>query len=138
MGESAPLAGRYPVTQGNPFGRAGGRWPPRQKLQALYNAGLTYDEIAQIVYTTEPGWPKAPSRSGVRWKLETLGFPARKMTHTNLNPWRGKVKREHQSSRLRHMLDAESRSREAQKTGAELSNTDRKLVSQLHELLFGR
>lgn len=102
---------------------------PAQKLRALFRAGLTYDEIARINERSE-GW--RPSRAAVKRKYETIGMPPRKSRHTNLLPW--KMRPEHDTDRLRHMLGAEARSRE----GRELSETDRKLVSQLHELLFGR
>src|SRR5215831_9148708 len=117
------------MAQGNPYGRTGGRWPVKTKLRALYDAGMTYDEIAQFVYQTEKGWDGPPSRSGVRWKLiNELGFPSRRMSHRDLLPWK-KIRPEHNDSELRHMLQAESRKRQ----GGELSATDRKLVSQLHD-----
>lgn len=98
------------------------------KIRALFNAGLTYDEIAEINERSE-GWK--PSRSGVKLKLDSLGM-SRRMSHRDLIPW--KIAPEHNNSELRHMLQAESRSRQ----GADLSDTDRKLTSRLHELLFGR
>lgn len=116
------------MTQGNPFGRKGGRWMTSAKLRALFHAGLTYDEIAVINLRSE-GWQ--PSRSAVKLKLDSYGM-SRRMSHSDLIPW--KVKPEHNSSELRHMLQAESRSRQRK----ELSETDRKLVARLHELLFGR
>lgn len=120
------------MTQGNPYGRKGGRWPTATKLRALYNAGLTYDEIAQIVYNTEKGWDQPPSRSGVKRKLDALGFEPRNLSHADIMPWRGKIKPEHQSSELRHMLEAESRRRQ----GKAQSEADRSLIGRLHSLLF--
>ena len=117
------------MTQGNPFGRAPARWMTETKLRALFNAGLTYDEIAQVNERSE-GW--RPSRSAVKRKYDAMGEPARRSTHLDLLPW--KVKPEHQSDLLRHMLGAESRARQH----VDLSETDRKLVNRLNELLFGR
>lgn len=130
-----PSYGRLsPVTQGhgmggNPFGNKGGRWMPAHKFRALVNAGLTYDEIADINERSE-GW--RPGRSSVKYHLDTLNLEPRRASHRGLLPW--KIRPEHNDALLRHMLQAESRSRQ----GKELSETDRKLVSRLHELLFGR
>lgn len=118
------------MTQGNPFGRAPARWMTETKLRALANARLTYDEIALANERSE-GW--RPSRSAVKRKLESMGLPPRRGTHGDLMPW--KVKTEHNRDRLRHMLGAESRARRG---GKPLSDSDRKLVAQLHEMLFGR
>lgn len=114
---------------GNPYGNKGGRWMPAHKFRALVNAGLTYDEIAEINERSE-GW--RPVRSVVKYHLDTLGLEPRRMSHRDLLPW--KVRPEHNNSELRHMLQAESRVRQ----NADLSDTDRKLVSQLHDHLFGR
>jgi hypothetical protein len=100
------------------------------KLRALFNAGLTYDEIAEANERSE-GW--RPSRSGVKKKLDALGFDPRKYSHVDLVPWRP-LAEEHKDDELRHMLQAESRRRQ----GAETSETDRKLLARMHELLFGR
>jgi hypothetical protein len=100
------------------------------KLRALVNAGLTYDEIAEANERSE-GW--RPSRSGVKRKLDALGFDPRKYSHVDLVPWRP-LAEEHKDDELRHMLQAESRRRQ----GAETSETDRKLLARMHELLFGR
>jgi hypothetical protein len=99
------------------------------KLRALFSAGLTYDEIASV-NERATGW--RPTRSGVTRKFERLGFPPRHASHVDLIPWR--IMPEHNSHRFRHMLQAESRKRQ----GLPLSETDRVLVSLLHDLLFGR
>lgn len=117
------------MAQGNPFGRAGGRWMTSQKLRALFESGLTYDEIADVNERSE-GWK--PSRAAVKRKYEALGMPPRRASHRDLLPWR--IAPEHNDSIFRYMLQAESRSRQHK----ELSVTDRKLTSRLHELLFGR
>jgi len=123
------------MTQGNPYGRSGGNWPTHTKLRALVNSGRTYDEIAQIVFETEPGWDKPPSRSGVKKKLDALGFPPRNKSHRTLLPW--KVRPEHQSAELRHMLEAESRRRQLA-PGEQLSEADRSLIRGLESYLWGR
>lgn len=117
------------MTQGNQFGPAGGRWMQASKLRALFTAGLTYDEIAEINERSE-GWK--PSRSAVLRKYRDMGMPPRRATHHDLIPWR--VSAEHSNALVRHMLEAESRSRQHRA----LSETDRKLVRRLHEILFGR
>lgn len=99
------------------------------KLRALFSSGLTYDEIAVINERSE-GWK--PSRAAVMRKYEALGMPPRRASHRDLIPWR--ISAEHSDSVVRHMLQAESRSRQHKP----LSDTDRKLVQRLHELLFGR
>jgi hypothetical protein len=99
------------------------------KLRALFASGLTYDEIADANFRSE-GW--RPSRSGVKRKYEAMGMPPRHASHRDLLPW--KLNPEHADDLLRHMLQAESRSRQ----GKAISDTDRKLVARLHELLFGR
>lgn len=105
------------------------RWMATAKLRALFNAGLTYDEIAEINERSE-GW--RPSRSGVMRMYERMGMPPRRNSNKGLVPWT--IQPEHNQDRLRYMLQAESRSR----LGGEISDTDRKLVSMLHDLLFGR
>lgn len=117
------------MTQGNPFGRAGGRWMTSAKLRALFASGLTYDEIAEANERSE-GWK--PSRAAVKRKYEAMGMPPRNASHTDLLPWR--IAPEHADSVFRHMLQAESRSRQHRAT----SDTDRKLIARLHEQLFGR
>ena len=117
------------MTQGNAFGRRGGRWMTTAKLRALFNSGLTYDEIASINERSE-GWK--PSRAAVMRKREAMGVTGRRASHQGLIPW--KIAPEHNSSEYRHMLQAESRARQ----GGELSDTDRKLTALLHERLFGR
>lgn len=124
------------MAQGNPYGPRGGRWPTATKLRALYNDGRTYDEIAQFVFRTERGWDKPPSRSGVKRYLDRLGFEPRKMNHSDLVPWRP-LNPEHADHEFRHMLQAEGR-RRALKPGEEMSDTDRKLVSLLNDMLYGR
>lgn len=105
------------------------RWMADAKLRALFNSGLTYDEIAEINERSE-GW--RPSRSGVLRKYERMGMPPRRQSNKDLIPWT--ISPEHNQDRLRYMLQAESRARR----GGEVSETDRKLVSMLHDLLFGR
>ena len=105
------------------------RWMADAKMRALFNAGLTYDEIAEINERSE-GW--RPSRSGVLRKYERMGMPPRRQNHSDLIPW--VLAPEHSDDRFRHMLQAESRAR----AGGEISVTDRKLTSMLHDLLFGR
>jgi hypothetical protein len=117
------------VSQGNPFGPKGGRWMTSAKLRALFAAGLTYDEIAAVNERSE-GW--RPSRAAVLRKYEAMGMPSRRTAHTDLVPWR--IAPEHNDSVIRHMLQAESRSRQKKA----LSVTDRKLVARLHDILFGR
>lgn len=118
-----------PGLGGNPFGNRGGPWISDAKLRALFNAGLTYDEVAEI---NERGTSWRPSRAVVKRKYEAMGMPPRRPSHRDLIPW--PVLPEHNSSVIRHMLQAESRAR----NGGELSDTDRKLTSRLHDVLFGR
>jgi hypothetical protein len=118
-----------PVTQGNPFGQKGGRWMPAAKLRALFAAGRTYDEVAEANLRAE-GWK--PSRSAVLRKYRELGMPPRNASHTDLIPWN--IQPEHSDHLFRHMLQAESRRRQKRP----LSETDRKLISRLDEMLFGR
>jgi hypothetical protein len=99
------------------------------KLRALFAAGLTYDEIAEANERSE-GWK--PSRAAVKRKYEAMGMPPRRHSSSDLLPWR--IRPEHNSSIFRRMLQAESRARQHQK----VSVTDRKLISRLNELLFGR
>jgi hypothetical protein len=99
------------------------------KMRGLFNSGLTYDEIAEINERSE-GW--RPSRSGVKRKYDRMGMPPRRHSNKNLIPWT--IQTAHHNDRFRHMLQAESRARD----GLEISETDRKLTSMLHDLLFGR
>lgn len=108
---------------------ASGPWLTTAKLRALFSAGLTYEEIAEA-NERATGWK--PTRSGVAKKFERLGFPPRNASHVDLIPWT--VRPEHNSSRYRHMLQAESRKR----AGMDLTASDRDLVSMLYDLLFGR
>lgn len=108
---------------------ASGPWVSTGRLRGWFSMGLTYDEIAQA-NERATGW--RPTRSGVAKKFERLGFPPRHASHVNLIPWR--IKPEHNRSRVRHMLQAESRKRQ----GLPLSETDRVLVSNLHDILMGR
>jgi hypothetical protein len=117
------------VTQGNQFGRTGGKWMTSTKFRALWNAGLTLDELAEANDRSE-NWK--PTRSAVRKHADALELGRRRASHKELLPW--KVQAEHNDDLLRHMLQAESRKRH----GKELSETDLSLVSRLHELLFGR
>lgn len=117
------------MTQGNPFGNKASPWMTTTKLRALFNAGLTFDEIAEINERSE-GW--RPSRSAVSKKYKEMGMPSRRASHKNLIPW--KIKPEHNNDELRHMLQAEGRARQ----GKTLSEADQSLTSRLHNLLFGR
>lgn len=99
------------------------------KLRALFSAGLTYDEIA-IINERSEGW--RPARSTVLAKYREMGMPPRRPGSQDLIPWH--IAPEHNNSIIRHMLQAESRSRRHKA----LSDTDRRLVARLHELLFGR
>lgn len=106
------------------------------KLRALFQAGRTYDEIAEA-NERSTGW--RPTRGGVARKFERLGFPPRHASNTDLLPWLKTaggpgIAREHNKSRLYYMLLAESKSRR----GEELSDSDRVLVGLLNDLLFGR
>jgi hypothetical protein len=121
--------GPEPVTQGNQFGNKGGRWMSAAKLRALYYADRTYDQIADANFRAE-GWK--PSRSAVLLKLQRMNLPKRRAGHTELIPWN--VRPEHGNALLRHMLQAESRRRQKRA----LSDTDRKLIARLEEMLFGR
>lgn len=114
---------------------AQGRWMSAAKLRALFNAGLTYDEIAEQNERSE-GW--RPSRSGVKRKYEAMGMPPRRPSNKELTPWN--VRSEHNPHLFRHMLAAESR-RRRRDTGEsleEISDTDRKLLARMHDLLWGR
>jgi hypothetical protein len=108
---------------------ASGPWMSTAKLRSLWVAGLTYEEIAEA-NERATGWK--PTRSGVARKLERLDFPPRNVSHADLIPW--KIAPEHSKDRIRYMLMAEGRKR----AGADLSDSDRTLVSLLHDLLFGR
>lgn len=121
------------MTQGNPFGPTGGRWMVHTKFKALWRAGKTLDEIAAANERIE-GWK--PSRSAVRKHADLLELGRRNVSHKELFPWKS-IRPEHNSSELRHMLQAESRRRQL-RTGEELSETDRKLVGLLDNYLFGR
>lgn len=106
------------------------RWPATAKMRAMFNQGLTFDEIADRVEEME-GW--RPTRSGVKRKFDAMGMPPRRpATAKALIPWR--VKQEHNRHRYRHMLEAESRRRRH----AKLSGTDHKLLSSMNNLLYGR
>lgn len=113
-----------------------GPWIDNAKLRALFNAGLTYDEIAEQNFHIT-GW--RPGRPAVARKFERLGFPPRHASHPDLIPWRKSaggpgIATEHEHDRMVYMLGAESKRRQ----GKELSKSDRTLVSVLHDLLFGR
>lgn len=117
------------MSQGNPFGRSGGRWMTASKLRALFMDGLTYDEIAEVNERSE-GWK--PSRAAVKRKYEAMGMPPRRHSSSDLLPW--KIQPEHNQSMFRYMLQAESRARQRKA----VSDTDRKLLARLHEMLYGR
>lgn len=117
------------MPKGNPYGQSSGPWMTETKLRRLFAARLSYQEIAEVNFRSE-GWK--PDRSTVKRKYEAMGMPPRRPSHRDLIPWR--IKPEHNSSVLRHMLQAESRSRNHQS----LSDADRRLLDRLHELLWGR
>lgn len=117
------------MAQGNPFGRAGGRWMAAARLRALFSAGLTYDEVA-VVNERSEGW--RPSRAAVQHKYQEMGMPPRRPSNRDLIPWH--IAPEHADSLVRKMLGAESRAR----SHRALSDADRKLTARLHEILFGR
>lgn len=108
---------------------AQGRWMTTAKLRALFEAGLTYDEIGALNEESE-GW--RPTRSTVKRKYEAMGMPPRHFSSKDVIPWT--VKPEHTNHLFRHMLNAEARRRR----GAKLSDSDRKLLARMHNLLFGR
>lgn len=99
------------------------------KLRQLFADDWTYDEIA-AENERQTGW--RPSRAWVMRKREAMGFPARRLAHANLLPWT--VLPEHNESRFRYMLQAESRKRQ----GVALSGRDQREVALLHDLLYGR
>lgn len=99
------------------------------KLRAYARSGRTLDEIATL-NEQETGW--RPTRSTVSKKLLTMGEEPRHVARRDLVPWA--IRPEHSTSRFRLMLQAESRRR----AGAQLSNTDRKYVDLLDDLLMGR
>jgi hypothetical protein len=116
------------MAQGNPFGPRGGPWMPAARLRALAAAGASHAEIAQANEAAE-GW--RPSRAAVKRKLDALGMAPRRLSHGDLLPWR--IAPEHNSSMVRHMLQAEGRARQ----GKQLSDTDRKLRRLLRQRLAG-
>lgn len=99
------------------------------KLQTLADAGLDLAEIAAANERIH-GW--RPSTSAVSRKLRDLDIAPRRMTQHDLVPW--SIRPEHRKQRLRYMLQAESR----RAAGREISDNDRRLISLLHDLLFGR
>jgi len=105
------------------------RWPTETKLRALYRAGYTYDEIAEVI-EINTGWK--PSRAAVGRKREELGEPPRRLSHVTLIPWH--VLPRHHDDRFRHMLTSESRRR----TGISLSRPERAETEMLRNILFGR
>lgn len=119
---------------GNPFGNKTGPWPPDQVLRFYFNAGLTFDEVADAVFRyNKEAW--RPARSAVSRKYQLMGMPPRRSSHSDLLPW--KIRPEHNNDELRHMLQAEGRAR-ILKEGETLSVPDRSLTERLHNLLFGR
>lgn len=106
------------------------QWMADAKLRALWHrlgVDLTLDDIAEINYQ-EMGW--RPDRSTMSKKYLRMGMPPIRHSSQDLVPW--KVKPEHNQNRLRYMLQAESRAR----AGKELSETDRKLIPELNNLLW--
>lgn len=104
-------------------------WMSTARLRAYARAGRTLDEIAEL-NARETGWE--PSRSTVSKKLAAMGEEPRHLSRRDLVPWN--IRPEHQGSRFRLMLQAESRRR----AGQTLSRTDRKYVNLLDDLLMGR
>ena len=106
-----------------------GDWMSTARLRAMLLAGMSYNDIADANWR-ETGWK--PSKAAVMRARERLGIPGRRASHADLLPWH--LLPEHRRSRLRYMLEAESRRRQ----GAKLTETDRSLVATLVDLLFGR
>lgn len=104
-------------------------WMSTAKLRGYARAGLKLEEIAER-NEKETGW--RPDKSTVSKKLRDIGEDARHASRSDLTPW--KIRPEHVNSRFRVMLQAESRRR----TGAELSDTDRKAINLLEDLIMGR
>jgi hypothetical protein len=104
-------------------------WMATAKLRAYARSGRTLDEIATL-NEQETGW--RPTRSTVSKKLLAMGEEPRHVARRDLVPW--DLRPEHSTSRFRLMLQAESRRR----AGMPLSNTDRKYVDLLDDLLMGR
>ena len=104
-------------------------WMDTRKLRALAAAGWLYEEIAEENERVT-GWK--PNRATVSRRLAALGIERRHGNRRDLVPW--DVRPEHNSSRFRGMLQAESRHR----AGQSMSKTDTKLRSMLKDILFGR
>ncbi len=104
-------------------------WMATSKLRALAAAGWLYEEIAEENQRVT-GWK--PDRGTVSRRLATLGIPRRHGSRRDLVPW--DIRPEHNGSRYRAMLQAESRHR----AGERLSRTDEKLRSMMNDLIFGR
>src|SRR5690242_13593763 len=119
---------------------ASGPWMPEPKLRRLFRAGKTVDEIAAINERNTriddvPGTGLDPTRPGVAKKFARLGFPRRNLSHEDLIPWQD-IRPEHATSRLRKMLEAESRRRqliaadERLLKGEELEEAEKALVER--------
>lgn len=110
------------------------RWPSTAKMRSLWHSPLTLEEIAAYVRRAGDGWTEGtPTRGAVSKYAARHDFPPRRSAaNTELIPWR--VLKRHQSHHWRHMLDAESRRRR----GGKMSHSDAKLLTEMHELLWGR
>ena len=104
-------------------------WMPTSKLKALAKAGWLYGEIADENERVT-GW--RPDRGTVSRRLQQLGVSRRHGSRRDLLPWH--IMPEHNNSRWRAMLQAESRHR----AGENLSSTAQKNRAMLNDILFGR
>jgi hypothetical protein len=116
------------VTEGIQNGAKGGQWMPDTQLRALWDAGRTYDQIAEANHDTE-GW--RPSRAAVLRKLQRMNVPKRNAAQPDLLPWR--IAPQHGHHVFHDMLQAQSRRQQNQ----HLSEADRRLVNGLHKMLCG-
>ena len=96
------------------------------RLERMFQAGLTDDEVA-LMNEAATGWK--PHRTVVFRKRRDMGFAGRRLAHTGeLLPER--VRREHNSSLVRHMLQATSRIRQGRR-----SQADDSLAATLQDIL---
>ena len=101
------------------------------KLKALAGMpGWNLETIADENYR-DTGW--RPNASAVSRRLAKLGLELRHSSRSDMVPWKRILPR-YRSHRYRAMLQAESRRR----AGDKPSRTDKKLLSMLYDLLFGR
>jgi hypothetical protein len=78
------------------------------KLRGLLEAGVPYDEIA-IINEQETGWK--PDKSTVSYKAQAMGFEPRYASHRGTGLLPRRVRRQHNNSEIRHMLQAVGRIR---------------------------